>query len=87
MFFKIIPVLRLTFLILIFLQIWSQKHLCAINEKPYRELQNYNDQGQRNAGTLRKYAHFSSWKTSVYISITDQKNSTIFMEVEINSCI
>ena len=44
-----------------------------------------NDQGQRNAGTLSKYTHFSTWKTSIYISIIDQKNTTIFLEVEMNS--
>ena len=27
------------------------------NEEPYRELQSDNDQGQRNVGTLNKYAH------------------------------
>ena len=31
---------------------------CAFNEEPYRDLQNNNDQGQRNASTLNKYAHF-----------------------------
>ena len=30
----------------------------AFNEEPYRELQNENDQGQWNAGTLSKYALF-----------------------------
>ena len=58
----------------------------VFNEEPYRELQNDNDQRQRNAGTLSKYAHFSTWKTSVYISIIDQKNMIIFLEVEMNSC-
>ena len=57
------------------------------NEEPYTELQSDNDQGQRNVGTLNKYAHFSTWKTSVYISITDQKNTTIFLEVDMNSYI
>ena len=52
----------------------------AINEEPYRECQNDNDQGQRNAATLSNIAHF-------YISIIDQKNTTIFLEVEMNSCI
>ena len=59
---------------------------CAFNEEPYRDLQNNNDQGQRNAGTLNKYAHFCTWKASVYISLIDQKNTTIFLEVEMNSC-
>ena len=45
--------------------------IIAINEEPYRELQNDNDQGQRNAATLSNIAHF-------YISIIDQKNTTIF---------
>ena len=52
----------------------------AINEEPYRGLQNDNDQGKRNAVTLSNIAHF-------YISIIDQKNTTIFLEVEMNSCI
>ena len=59
----------------------------AFNEEPYTELQNVNDQGQRNAGTIRKYTHFPTWKRSVYISIIEQKNTTIFLEVEMNSCI
>ena len=45
--------------------------IIAINEELYRELQNDNDQGQRNAATLSNIAHF-------YISIIDQKNTTIF---------
>ena len=52
----------------------------AINEEPYREFQNDNDQGQRNAATLSNIAHFC-------ISIIDEKNTTIFLEVEMNSCI
>ena len=32
----------------------------AFNEEPYKELQNDNDQGPRNAGALSKYAHFST---------------------------
>ena len=52
----------------------------AINEEPYRELQKDNDQGQQNAGTLSNIAHF-------YSSIIDQKNTTIFLEVGMNSCI
>ena len=71
MFFQVILILLLIFLILIFL-------LIMIND---------NDQDQRNAGTISKYAHFSTWKTSVNISITDQKNTTIFLEVEMYSCI
>ena len=59
----------------------------AFNEEPYWELQSDNDQGQRNAGTLNKYAHFSTWKTRASISITDQKNTTVFLEVEMNSYI
>ena len=50
----------------------------AFNEESCRELENDNYQGQQNAGTLSKYAHFSTWKTNVYISVTDQKNTTIF---------
>ena len=59
----------------------------AFNEEPYKELQNGNNQGQGNAGTLSKYAHFYTWKTIVYISVVDQKRTTIFLEVEMNSCI
>ena len=64
-------------------------NISAFNKGPFRELQNDNDQGQRNAsaGAPSKYAHFSIWKTSSYISIIDQKNTTIFLEVEMNSCI
>ena len=51
--------------------------ISAFNKESYRELQNDNNQDQQNAGTLSKYAHFSIWKTSVYISIIDQKNTTI----------
>ena len=43
----------------------------AFNEEPYKELQNGNNQGQGNTGTLSKYAHFSTWKTIVYISVVD----------------
>ena len=56
------------------------KIFSAFNEEPYKELQNDNDQGQRNAGSLSKYGHFSTW-----ISIFDQKNTTIFLKVEMNS--
>ena len=59
----------------------------AFNEEPYRELENDNYQGQWNAGTLSNYTHFSTWKTSVYISIINQKNTTIFLEAEMSSCI
>ena len=63
--------------------------IIAFNKGPFRELQNDNDQGQRNAsaGALSKYAHFSTWKISGYISIIYQKNTTIFLEVEMNSCV
>ena len=37
----------------------------AFNEEPYRELQNENDQGQWNAGTLSKYALFSLGKQAL----------------------
>ena len=71
MFFQVILILLLIFFFaLIFTQIWSQKH-SAINEEPYRELQNDNDQARRNVATLSIIAHF-------YISIIDQKNNTIF---------
>ena len=56
------------------------KTFIAVNEEPYRGLKNDNDQGQRNAGTLSKDAHFSTWKTSAYIFITDQKNTVIFLK-------
>ena len=52
----------------------------AINKEPYREFQNGNDKGQRNACTPSNIAHF-------YISVIDQKSTTIFLEVEMNSCI
>ena len=48
MFFQIILILLLIFL---------QKGVFNFNEEPYRELQSDNDQGQRNVGTLNKYAH------------------------------
>ena len=50
----------------------------AFNEESCRELENDNYQGQQNAGTLSKYAHFSTWKTNIYISVTDQKNTPFF---------
>ena len=45
----------------------------AFNEEPYIELENDNYQGQRDAGTLNKYAQFSTWKTNVYISLLIRK--------------
>ena len=44
------------FLILMLLHKWSQKHLVLLMRN--RELQNENDQGQWNAGTLSKYTLF-----------------------------
>ena len=44
------------FLILMLLHKWSQKHLVLLMRN--RELQNENDRGQWNAGTLSKYALF-----------------------------
>ena len=85
-FFQITLILLLIFLILIFFADIEPKTFIAFNEKPYRELK-VNDEGQRDEGTLNKYTHFSTWKTSVYISIIDQKNATIFWEAEMNSCV
>ena len=67
--------------VLFFWQIYEPEIFSAFNEEPYRELQNGNDKGQRNAGILSKYAHFFNWKTSVYISIIAQKNTTVSLKV------
>ena len=86
MFFQIILILLVNFNT-IFLKIYEPEIFSAFNEDPYRELQNGNDKGQQNADILSKYAHFFTWKTSVYISIIAQKNTTISLKVEMNSCI
>ena len=67
------------------MKIYEPEIFSAFNEDPYRELQNANDKGQQNADILSKYAHFFTWKTSVYISIIAQKNTTISLKVEMNS--
>ena len=86
MFFQIILILLVNFYT-IFLKIYEPEIFSAFNEDPYRELQNGNDKGQQNADILSKYAHFFTWKTSVYISIIAQNNTTISLKVEMNSCI
>ena len=86
MFFQIILILLVNFYT-IFLKIYEPEIFSVFNEDPYRELQNGNDKGQQNADILSKYAHFFTWKTSVYISIIAQKNTTISLKVEMNSCI
>ena len=87
MFFQIILILLLIILILFFFADMEPETFSVFNEEPYRELQNDNDQVQRNADTLSKYAHFCTWKTRIYISVIDKKNTTIFLEVEMNLCI